>query len=219
VRASETGDPIQRPFAYDFQHDYQARETDDAYLFGEALLVAPVYEPGCTARHVYLPQGTWVDWYTDERYPGGQFITANAPSDRIPLFGRGGYIVPAHAAAPQSTMDHCPELLVLHVFVPDEDGEFHSYLHEDDGLTLAFQSGACFRTAFCLTRRGAELSVSAAVTGQGFAEFRRQALRLVFHGFDGRELVLNGQTVGVERGVVEFENRAENFLVTLTLPA
>jgi alpha-glucosidase len=217
LRSSETGDPIQRPFAYDFQHDYQARETDDAYLFGEALLVAPVYEPGCTARHVYLPQGTWIDWYTDERYPGGQFITARAPSDRIPLFGRGGYVVPAYASPPQSTMNHQPELLVLHVFVPDEDGEFHSHLHEDDGLTFAFQSGACFRTTFCLTRRGTSLCLSATVTGQGFAEFRRRALRLVFHGFDGSELVLNDKTLPVEHGVVQFENRAENFRLTLTL--
>jgi len=217
LRASETGDPIQRPFAYDFQHDYHARETDDAYLFGEALLVAPVYEPGCTARHVYLPQGTWVDWYTDERYSGGQFVTAAAPSDRIPLFGRGGYIVPAYESVPESTMDHRPELLVLHVFVPDEDGEFHSHLHEDDGLTFAFQNGAFLRTSFCLTRRGAALSVSATVTGQGFPEFRRRALQVVFHGFGGSELLLNGQQLRAERGVAQFDNRGEDFTLAITL--
>jgi alpha-glucosidase len=217
MRASETGDPIQRPFAYDFQHDRHARETDDAYLFGEALLVAPVYAPGCTARHVYLPHGTWVDWYSDERYSGGQFITASAPLDRIPLFGRGGYIVPTYASAPQSTMEHQPELLVLHVFVPDEEGHFQSHLHEDDGVTLAFQDGAYLRTAFRLTRHGAALSIAATVTGQGFAEFRRRALRLVFHGFGGSELELNGRTLRVEGGIVEFENSAEDFVITLAL--
>ena len=61
VAASETGAPVQRPFVFDFQHDRQAWETDDAYLFGEALLVAPVTAAGCTARHVYLPPGTgWI---------------------------------------------------------------------------------------------------------------------------------------------------------------
>ena len=216
VLASETGDPVQRPLVYDFQHDRHARETDDEYLFGEALLVAPVHEPGCTARHVYLPRGTWIDWYTDQRHTGGQFITADAPPDRIPLFGRGGYVVPSHQTAPQSTMSHYPEKLVLHVFVPDEDGVFHSELHEDDGLTLDFQSGAFFRTDFCLTRRGKALSLSATVSGRGFPEFRRRALCLVFHGWSGGELVLNDKPLKVERGL-ELENRGENFMVTLKL--
>ncbi len=217
IRASESGDPIARPLVYDFQHDRRARETADAYLLGEALLVAPVCEPGVTTRRVYLPEGTWVDWHTEERHTGGRFIVAEAPLDRIPLFARGGYVIPSYATAPQSTMGHAPELLVLHVFVPDEDGEFHSELHEDDGLTLAFTRGAYHRTTFRVARRGAALSVSAAVTGRGFAEFRRHALRLVLHGFSGREIALNGRPLRVEDGVVEIENRAEDFTISLTL--
>ncbi|MDC0740650.1 glycoside hydrolase family 31 protein [Polyangium mundeleinium] len=216
-QASESGDPIARPLVYDFQQDPHARETADAYLLGEALLVAPVCTPGCTERRVYLPAGTWVDWHTEERHAGGQFITAKAPLDRIPLFARGGYIIPSYESAPESTMGHAPERLVLHVFVPDEDGEFVSELHEDDGLTLAFARGAYYRTTFRLTRRGAALSVSAAVTGRGFPEFRRHALRLVFHGFRGKEITLDGRVVRVEEGVVEFENRAEDFTLALTL--
>src|SRR5262245_20606587 len=172
MRASETGEPIQRPLVYDFQQDRHARETDDAYLFGDALLVAPVLEPGQTARHVYLPQGTWIDWYTSERHAGGQFITAWAPLDRIPIFARGGRIIPTYASAPASTMDHHPELLELHIMVPDEDGEFFSQLHEDDGVSLAFQSGAYVRTTFCLTRQKGRVRVSARVTGDGYPEFR-----------------------------------------------
>ncbi|MDI1479319.1 glycoside hydrolase family 31 protein [Polyangium sp. y55x31] len=216
-QASESGDPIARPLVYDFQQDRRARETEDVYLLGEALLVAPVCEPGCTERRVYLPEGTWVDWHTDERHTGGRTITAKAPLDRIPLFARGGYIIPTYASAPESTMGHAPELIVLHVFLPDEDGEFFSELHEDDGLTLAFSRGAYHRTAFRLTRRGAAISIAAVVTGGGFAEFRRHTLRLVLHGFRGREIALDGKALRVEAGVVEFENRAEDFTVELTL--
>ncbi len=217
VQASESGDPVARPLVYDFQQDRRARETEDAYLLGEALLVAPVCEPGSRARRVYLPEGTWIDWHTEERYTGGRFITAKAPLDRIPVFARGGYIIPSYASAPESTMGHAPELLVLHVFVPDEDGEFLSELQEDDGVTLAFSRGAHHRTAFRLTRRGTALSVSAAVTGSGFAEFRRHTLRFVFHGFSGREVTINGRALRVENGVVELENRAEDFTLSLVL--
>jgi alpha-glucosidase len=211
MRSSETGEPIQRPLVYDFQHDRHARETDDAYLFGDALLVAPVLAPGQTARHVYLPQGTWVDWYTGERHSGGQFITAAAPLERIPLFARGGRIIPAYATAPASTMDHYAELLELHVVVPDEDGEFFSHLHEDDGISNAFVSGAFLRTTFCLTRQRNRIRISARVAGQGFQEFRRRTLRFVFHGCAVDKLELAGGELRVNNGQAEVENRGEGF--------
>lgn len=216
-RASETGDPIARPLVYDFQHDRRAREANDAFLLGDALLVAPVYEPGSTSRQVYLPEGTWWDWHTGERYAGGQLVTVKAPLDRIPLFARGGYVVPTYVSAPESTMGYAPELLVLHVFLPEQDGEFYSELHEDDGLTLAFSRGDYYRTVFRLARRGASVSIAAAVTGRGYAEFRRRALRLVLHGFGGSELALNGRALRVEDGVVEIENQAEDFTISIVL--
>jgi alpha-glucosidase len=217
VHASETGDPIQRPLAYDFPRDSRAHSIDDAYLFGDALLVAPISEPGCTERQVYLPEGTWVDFYTGERHRGGQVVAAAAPADRIPLFGRGGYAVPTDESAYLSTMDHYPERLVLHVFVPDEDGIQYSQLHEDDGLTLAYQDGAYLRTTFCVTRRARSLSVVASVVGKGFAEFRRRALRLVFHGFDGVGITFNGRSLAVVDGAVDIDNRGESFALTLAL--
>jgi alpha-glucosidase len=217
MRASETGEPIQRPLVYEFQHDRHARETDDAYLFGDALLVAPVLEPGQTARHVYLPQGTWIDWHTGEHHSGGQFITASAPLDRIPLFARGGRVIPSYESAPRSTMDHHPETIELHLVVPDEDGEFYSTLHEDDGTTLAFASGAFVRTTFCMTRQGAKVRVAAKVSGNGFPEFRRRRLRIVVHGRAVDGLESTSGHLAVTDGTAELENRGEDFELSFSL--
>ncbi len=218
VTSSETGAPVQRPFVFDFQHDRTAWETDDAYLFGEALLVAPVMQPGSTARHVYLPPGTWVDFHTGERYRGGRYITAAAPLDYIPLLQRGGYVVPMYEQAPNSTMGFFPELVELHVVVPDEDGETRSMLQEDDGLTNAFQAGAYLRTAFTLTRRGEQVTISARSSGQGFPELRRRRFRFVLQGFSGTSLNHNGVNVAVSGGRFECDNRGESldivFVVT-----
>jgi alpha-glucosidase len=217
MRASETGDPIQRPLVYDFQHDRHARETDDAYLFGEALLVAPVFKPGQTARHVYLPHGTWVDWHTGERHAGGEFITAAAPLDKIPLFARGGRVIPTYESAPLSTMGHYPEVIELHLIVPDEEGEFHSHLHEDDGATNAFREGAFIRTTFHMQRRGTRVSLSATTEGQGFPEFRRKRFVLVIHGWRaGTRVDINGHEARTENGRTAFENRGEPFEVVFT---
>jgi alpha-glucosidase len=209
VIASETGAPVQRPLVFDFPHDRQARETDDAYLFGEGLLVAPVVTAGCTARHVYLPPGTWLDFYTGERHVGGQFITASAPADRIPLFARGGYVIPMYEQAPLSTMDHYPELLELHVAVPDEEGDTLSMLQEDDGSSNAFAGGAFLRTTFHVERRGNRVTVTLQTSGNGFPQFRRRRLRVTLRGFAGDRLELDGRSISVQNCQFECENRGE----------
>jgi len=217
VRASETGEPIQRPLVFDFQNDRHARETDDAYLFGEALLVAPVFEPGQMARHVYLPNGTWVDWETGECHAGEQFITSAAPLDRIPVFARGGRVIPMYASAPSSTMDHYPEVLELHVIIPEEDGEFHSQLHEDDGISDAHAQGRFLRTTFCLTRKCNRVNLTASAMGDGFPEFRRKRLHAVLRGCPVERIEINGVEARPRGGRVEFENSGEAFELSLVV--
>jgi alpha-glucosidase len=217
IQASEAGDPVQRPLVYDFQFDRHARETEDAYLLGEALLVAPVLGPGQTARHVYLPRGTWVDWHTDKAHAGGQFVTVEAPLERIPMFARGGYVIPALTAPPLSTMGYYPEELELHFIVPDGDGEWVSELHEDDGATNAFRKGQFLRTSFHVTRARDRVRLVAKVDGEGFPEFRRRALRLVFRGRKVDRIDLGGSEVRVRDGRAEFENRGQGFEVSFSI--
>ena len=62
--AARTGAPILRPLLFDFPDDPVTYTADDEFLFGDALLVAPITRPGVEHRHVYLPAGTWVQWWT-----------------------------------------------------------------------------------------------------------------------------------------------------------
>jgi alpha-glucosidase len=215
MKASETGAPVQRPLVFDFQHDRQARETDDCYLFGDALLVAPVFEAGRTARNVYLPDGTWIDWYTGQAYDGGQFITAAAPLDYIPLFAHGGKVVPTLAGAPMSTMGYYPDSIDLHLFVPKEDGEFVSHLHEDDGETHAFKQGAYLRTSLLVKRQGKRLSLSARCDGRGFPQFRRTQFRLKIHGAQAALIGDGGPTE--LRDFLVLDNRGQGFSLELQI--
>ncbi|HVR60294.1 MAG TPA: glycoside hydrolase family 31 protein [Polyangia bacterium] len=217
MRSSETGEPVQRPLVFDFQNDRHARETEDAYLFGEGLLVAPVLAPGQTARHVYLPAGTWIDWHTGQRYAGSQYVTVPAPLDHIPLFARGGRVVPTDASGVKSTMDHHPAMLELRVAVPDEDGEFYSQLHEDDGVTDAHEKGAFVRTTFCLTRHGDHGRLTAKVSGNGFPELRRRSFRVTFPGTRVEKIELSGGEVRGRDGYVEFDNRGEPFELSFVI--
>ncbi len=89
--ASETGAPVMRPLFFDFPEDPVCWETEDCYMFGPDLLVAPVMEEGARTRTVYLPAGTrWKDAYTGKTYEGGQTVETEAPLDIIPVMMREG---------------------------------------------------------------------------------------------------------------------------------
>lgn len=87
--SSRTGEPVMRPLFFDFPEDAKAWETEDAYMFGKDILVAPVMEKGVNTREVYLPAGSeWTEISTGKKWQGGQKITANATLDVIPVFTR-----------------------------------------------------------------------------------------------------------------------------------
>ncbi len=218
VDAAETAAPIQRPLVYDFQEDPAVVDVDDEFLLGGDLLVAPVSEPGVTERSVYLPSGRWYDWYTGEALEGGRSVQASAPADRIPLFARGGAVIPMWPEAPDSADGYQPEIIELHVFVPDDDGAVHtSLLQEDDGRTYAADSGARVRTAFALARAGDRLTLRGTVDGDGYPEFRRGAFHVVLHGASPSNVEVNGAVIAPRDEGFVISNGGEGFTLHVGL--
>jgi alpha-glucosidase len=195
VEASETGAPVQRPLVFDHQYDATVRDLDDQYLLGRDLLVAPVYEAGTTARQVYLPVGDWYDWHTGELHCGPAFLVAPTPMDRIPLYARGGAVIPMWPEAPPSTAGYHPAVVELHLFVPARDGTWRSTLVEDDGLTTG---GGFVRTTFDVTRAGDTVSVRASAEGEGYPEFARETFSLVVHGASAGPFTFSGTAFAVD---------------------
>jgi alpha-D-xyloside xylohydrolase len=93
VSASARGLPMMRALVVEFQDDRNTWQVDDQWLFGSDLLVAPILDAGDT-RQVYLPPGTWYDWWDGTAMPGGRWITTRAGLERLPLWLRAGGIVP-----------------------------------------------------------------------------------------------------------------------------
>jgi alpha-glucosidase len=195
LSASETGAPVQRPLVFDHQYDATVRNLDDQYLLGRDLLVAPVIESGQTARQVYLPAGDWYDWHSGALAGGERFLLVDTPMDRIPLFARGGAVIPMWPEAPPSTAGHHPSMIELHLFVPVAEGSYTSFLQEDDGLTV---SGGFLRTTFEVTRTGSMIEVRAAVEGDGYPEFARTAFELIVHGADAGPFTIADAGTGFE---------------------
>jgi alpha-D-xyloside xylohydrolase len=136
-RTHETGAPFMRGLFMDFGDDPKVANIGDEYMFGPALLVAPVVEQGRTSREVYLPAGTdWYNFWTNEQVKGGQTITVAAPIDTLPLFVRAGSIVPM--GVPVESTNETQALSEVRVY-PGADGSFD--LYSDDGTSYAYERG------------------------------------------------------------------------------
>jgi len=140
-----------RLLPFDFRHDPHAYDVDDEYMFGLAFLVCPVTQPMYFAanstplegvektRPVYLPSGSdWYDFWTGERYAGGQTISADAPLETMPLYVRSGSIVPIGPQI-QFTGDQPDAPVELWVY-PGQDGAFT--LYEDEGDNYNYEQGS-----------------------------------------------------------------------------
>ena len=112
-------------------------DIPDEYMYGPALLVAPVVEQGATTREVYLPAGSdWFNYWTNERVKGGQTLLVNAPIDTLPLFVRAGSILPM--AAPARSAGDRQTIASVRVY-PGADADFT--LYADDGTSYSYEEG------------------------------------------------------------------------------
>ncbi len=133
----QTGAPSMRALFMDFPGDPNVSDLGDEYMFGPAFLVAPVTDQGMTSRKVYLPAGAdWYNYWTNEKFKGGQTITVDAPIDKLPLFVRAGSIVPL--GAPIESTSEVQKIAKVRIY-PGADADFT--LFDDDGNTYAYEKG------------------------------------------------------------------------------
>ena len=91
------GAPICAPMYYGWDSPV-AREIKNEYTFGSELIVAPVTSKmrrdGLARTTVWLPEGTWTDFFTGETFEGERLMTVKTPAERIPVYAKEGAIIP-----------------------------------------------------------------------------------------------------------------------------
>jgi alpha-D-xyloside xylohydrolase len=128
---------IMRALPMDFMSDKAVRKITDQFMFGPALLANPVTELHATSRELYLPAGTWYDFWTGRTEQGGRTLTANAPLETMPLYVRAGSILPMGPVM-QHTGEKPSDPIELRIY-SGADGAFT--LYEDDRNTYNYQDG------------------------------------------------------------------------------
>jgi len=140
--AVDTGLPMMRALWVHYPGDPEAVKLGSEYLWGRDLLVAPVVEKGAKSRRIYLPTGTWFDWWTGEKLVGQRWVERPVDLATLPLYVRAGAIIPIDAVR-QYTAQPMSEPTTLRVY-PGADGAFT--LYDDDGQSLGYRDGSDAKT-------------------------------------------------------------------------
>ena len=128
---TKNGSTMMRPLVMDFNGDSVALNQQFEYMFGQALLVAPVTEPNGNEWNVYLPKSiSWYDFWTGKRFDGGQTIKVTATLDKIPLFVKVGSIIPMGKFI-QYTGQKSADTLEIRIY-QGANGRFDLYEDESD---------------------------------------------------------------------------------------
>jgi alpha-D-xyloside xylohydrolase len=133
------GSTLMRPLVFDFANDRKALEQQYEFMFGPAILVAPVVEPDVSQWKVYLPEnkGGWINFWTGEKVKGGTTVTEPVSIEKIPLFVRAGSIVPLSPKS-EYTGQHRDAAWEIRIYA-GADGKFTVY--EDEGDNYNYEKG------------------------------------------------------------------------------
>jgi alpha-D-xyloside xylohydrolase len=137
-KVTNQGFTLMRTLPFDFRTDANARDQKTEFMFGSAFLVAPITAAGSAPRQVYLPAGaTWYDFWTGATSNGGANVNATADIMSMPVFVKGGSIVPLGPNL-QYTNEKQADTIELRVY-PGANGSFT--LYEDEGDSYNYETG------------------------------------------------------------------------------
>ena len=189
----ERGLPIMRALWLHYPDDAAAVARGDVYLWGRDMLVAPVVEKGATSRRLYLPRGTWIDYWTEKAESGGREVDRPVDLATMPLYVRAGAVVP-HGPVKQYVDEVVDAPLTLVVY-PGANGA--STWYEDDGRTFGYRTGAFMRVAMLWHDATRRLTLSLAPGGRMRPPARRQLIVRVAGEAATRTVTFDGRRVEV----------------------
>jgi alpha-glucosidase len=198
----QTGMPICRPLLLAFPDDgnCSADQWPYQYMFGESILVAPVYAD-VDAMEIYLPGGTnWIDFWSKDVYSGGEVILYDTSDiEKLPLFVQEGAILPMREDSNWIDPTLPDDPLFLDIY-PAKASSF--VLYEDDGVSTHYQQGAYTQTRFtCLKDANGNVRIHIGKAQGDYVEKlrqRRYILNVRFCDARPKEVKCNGRILNIK---------------------
>jgi alpha-glucosidase len=203
AQCAQNGLPVVRPMFMAAADDDTLRDLEDQFMLGDALLVAPVLEPGAEAREVYLPRGVWYEFDSRRLIDGAQWVTAQAPLDRLPLYVRAGKALPMWPVM-QYVSERTLDEARLRVFAGSGD----TSVYEDAGEGMAYQDGAYRWSYFtCKFLPSGQFAIEWRRAGNYQPPYDYVRVEVVGIPSEPESVALDGQAAPIwyyEDGIVEF---------------
>ncbi len=156
---SQTGLPIIRPLFLEYPEDEKTYNMFNELMVGEDILTAPVYEPAKEKKLVYLPEGKWVNYFSNKKYNGNQYIIENTPLETMPLYIKKGAIL-VLGEAMNYINENKKEKLKIVIYLDDNINKNSYTLYEDDGISYAYKNGNYNLTKFSYLKTEKSLEIN-----------------------------------------------------------
>ena len=212
-QATQSGLPVVRSLPLEFPDDPRvfdetpAKELNE-FLFGDDLLAAPVTAPGQKTRKVYLPRGTWFDFSSGLAHQGPVTFTVDAPLDAIPMFARGGAIIPTQQVIEYDNQAPIDPL----TFEIYPQGVSSREYYEDDGISFDYKRGVYLRERITVVDAEKGVSIKATdVRGKYVPAPRSIMLKINAQTAPAKAVKLNGQILETVTSMDAFSQASSGY--------
>lgn len=183
----KNGLPPFRPLVLHYEKDEEVKNLNGEFLFGERILVAPVVEQGMNQKLVYLPEGTWYDYWTGEKLKGGAWRMKEAPLSVCPMYIKAGSVIPNYEPM-QYVGEHELDSLILDVY----SGNGRYVHHQDNGEDFAYRKGAYNEYEFVILADG---TLKIELVHQGYEKIYKKFI--VRHNGKTKEFPFTGKPLTI----------------------
>jgi alpha-glucosidase (family GH31 glycosyl hydrolase) len=195
---NQKGMPLMRPLFFEEPNNKELLVNASTYLWGNDFLVTPIVHPEVIEKEVYFPKNNiWFDFYSDQKFEGGQTKKVATKANSIPTFVRAGAFIPM-AKLVQSTDDYKLNHFDLHYYHYNSIKASHRFVYHDDGLTShAFEKNMYEKLTFEAKLKNKWLEIDfEAETGSKYNTNTKE-INIIIHNIDWKpkRIIVNGKKV------------------------
>ena len=181
--------PILRPLVMHEQENVLTHTIQEIFTFGDKILIAPVSDPGARTKNVYLPAGSWYNYWTHEHMQGGREYQMAAPLDSMPIFVKAGSVIP-ESPVMQYVGEFELEELIFQIYYSEY--EANSFYFEDHDDTFAFEQNIYLEKKYVVNGDSKSMTIMQSIEGLFTPRYETYDLKIIGLPFTPVKVLIDG---------------------------
>lgn len=180
--------PIIRPLVMHEQENVLTHAIQEIFTFGDKILVAPITNPGEKLKNVYLPAGSWYDYWTHEPLKGARVLQIPITIDSMPIFVKAGSVIP-EAPIMQYVGEFEPKEMTYLIFFSEY--EVNSICFEDHDENFAFEQNIYLEKKFTVKGDSKSLKITQSIEGLFNPVYNSYELKIIGLPFNPTKVLID----------------------------